>query len=89
MRQLLWTVPIFSKKSSSVKFLFIKVSERLSEQILKGYFCYELKQRQCLFAKENAPHQTRRILKTWIRVEKNWLNGTKGHGFTRIFSGMK
>ena len=48
-----------------------------------------LKKSIFVIARENAPHQARRMLKIWIRAEKNWPLWKKGHGLTRMFFGMK
>lgn len=66
----------------------MKVSEVIKTDIERLVLLW-LKKGIFVIARENGPHQARRMLKIWIRVEKNWPFWAKGHGLTRMFSGMK
>ena len=78
----------YLRKKVSCANLIIKVSEVIKTDIERLVLLW-LKKGIFVIARENAPHQARKMLKIWIRVEKNWPFWTKGHGLTRMFSWMK
>lgn len=85
---ILWTFQIFSKKTSAVNFLFIKVSAKFV--ILWDYpnrywmvDSFMDKKNKIHFVKENVPHQTQRMFKTWIKVEKKLAALNKGSWFSQ------